>query len=266
MPRGRNDYETAQIQGRLWTPAVLRPAMWLDAADLSTISIATGVSEWRDKSGFGQNATQATGTSQPSLFAESFNGLNTILFDGTNDNMGFDGTFLASTSYLMVVVFARRSTSACFAVGRASPLGPNNSQFAIGYSNSTTLDYGQYGNDLTGTVAAYGGTPRLDIIVCRKITTAGGGTILRQNGTAIASNANTTGISSYTNARLGQQDYYGQIYHNLNLAEIVSCTGARSGLDNLFAIQNLEGYLSWKWGIPLTASHPFANRPPLIGD
>jgi hypothetical protein len=28
----------------------------------------------------------------------------------------------------------------------------------------------------------------------------------------------------------------------------------------------IEGYLSWKWAIPLAADHPFANRPPLIGD
>ncbi len=28
----------------------------------------------------------------------------------------------------------------------------------------------------------------------------------------------------------------------------------------------VEGYLSWRWGVPLAASHPFVNRPPLIGD
>jgi hypothetical protein len=30
--------------------------------------------------------------------------------------------------------------------------------------------------------------------------------------------------------------------------------------------QTIEGYLGWKWAIPLAADHPFANRPPLIGD
>ena len=30
----------------------------------------------------------------------------------------------------------------------------------------------------------------------------------------------------------------------------------------------VEGYLAWKWGLvaSLSASHPFRNRPPLIGD
>jgi hypothetical protein len=31
-------------------------------------------------------------------------------------------------------------------------------------------------------------------------------------------------------------------------------------------LQRVEGYLSWKWGIRLAADHPYANRPPLIGD
>ena len=30
--------------------------------------------------------------------------------------------------------------------------------------------------------------------------------------------------------------------------------------------QLIEGYLGWKWGTRLAANHPFANRPPLIGD
>jgi hypothetical protein len=31
--------------------------------------------------------------------------------------------------------------------------------------------------------------------------------------------------------------------------------------------QQIEGHLAWKWGLrdALTAGHPFANRPPLIG-
>ena len=82
MPRGRNDYETAQIQGRLWTPDVLRPALWVDAADLSTISVATGISEWRDKSGNNRHLAQSTTSLQPTLKAENLNGLATVLFDG----------------------------------------------------------------------------------------------------------------------------------------------------------------------------------------
>src|SRR5215203_2897576 len=67
MPRGIDRYDEARLQGRLWTPAAIQPALgcWLDAGDPSTIIYATGVSSWRDKSGRGAHATQATGALQP---------------------------------------------------------------------------------------------------------------------------------------------------------------------------------------------------------
>jgi hypothetical protein len=40
--------------------------LWLDAADSSAVTIATGVSGWRDKSGNAYNLTQSTTGSQPS--------------------------------------------------------------------------------------------------------------------------------------------------------------------------------------------------------
>jgi hypothetical protein len=39
--------------------------LWLDAADLSVVTIATGVSQWRDKSGNANNLTQSTTGAQP---------------------------------------------------------------------------------------------------------------------------------------------------------------------------------------------------------
>ena len=39
--------------------------LWLDASDSTTITIATGVSQWNDKSGNAYNFTQVTGASQP---------------------------------------------------------------------------------------------------------------------------------------------------------------------------------------------------------
>lgn len=44
-----------------WTPAAITTALWLDAADSSTITLnGSTVSEWRDKSGNNRHATQAT--------------------------------------------------------------------------------------------------------------------------------------------------------------------------------------------------------------
>jgi len=83
MPRGVNQYDEAQLQGLLWTPDLVRPALWLDAADASTVSVATGVSEWRDKSGNGRHFTQTTTANQPAYNQNGINGLSSISFDGT---------------------------------------------------------------------------------------------------------------------------------------------------------------------------------------
>src|SRR4051812_3371069 len=94
MPRGRNDYEHARIAGRLWTPAELRGTseLWLDGSDVSTISVATGISTWRDKSGFGRDATQATTGNQPAYSAGGFPlGKTGIAPDGVNDRLSWTG-------------------------------------------------------------------------------------------------------------------------------------------------------------------------------
>lgn len=61
--------------------------LWLDAADLSTITESSGsVSQWDDKSGNGNNAAQATGAEQPAT-GGSINGVNAITWDITDDNL-----------------------------------------------------------------------------------------------------------------------------------------------------------------------------------
>jgi hypothetical protein len=49
------------------------------------ITIVTGVSQWNDQSGNGNNLLQATGANQPVVTAAAINGLPAITFDGTND-------------------------------------------------------------------------------------------------------------------------------------------------------------------------------------
>lgn len=60
-------------------------ALWLDAADLSTITLDSGlVAQWSDKSGNGKNAVQSDSAKRPSG-TDSINALNAVGFDGTND-------------------------------------------------------------------------------------------------------------------------------------------------------------------------------------
>jgi hypothetical protein len=61
--------------------------LWMDADDASTITIATGVSQWLDKSGAGNHVTQASTTLQPVVLAGALNGRSVLRFDGSNDTL-----------------------------------------------------------------------------------------------------------------------------------------------------------------------------------
>lgn len=83
--------------------------LWLDASDTSTISQTGGsVSQWNDKSGNGNNATQGTGANQPITGTRTVNGLNVLDFDGTNDFLNLpSGVFgLSSGDNTIFLVFA----------------------------------------------------------------------------------------------------------------------------------------------------------------
>ena len=62
-----------------WTPILSSPSLWLDASDISTITLNSGnVSQWNDKSGSNKNATQSNSTYQPQLLNSAINGLSVI--------------------------------------------------------------------------------------------------------------------------------------------------------------------------------------------
>lgn len=98
---------------RLWVPNDIISDIssgdyraWWDAADLSTITDAGGgaVSQLDDKSPNGRDLSQATSGHRPITGTRTINGLNTLDFDGSNDNL-FDDTALASNviNYACVV-------------------------------------------------------------------------------------------------------------------------------------------------------------------
>lgn len=82
-------------------------AAWFDASDEASVIRSGGaVSQWNDKSGIGNNLTQATTNDRPQ-FAEDFqNGLPLITFDGVNDFMdltNFSGGALSQPNTAFVV-------------------------------------------------------------------------------------------------------------------------------------------------------------------
>jgi hypothetical protein len=258
MPRGVSRVDEARLQGRLWQPSAIRPTLWLDAADPSTITIATGVSEWRDKSGSGNHFSQATSGIQPAYSIGTANGNNVVFFDGTkNLNRGTITFNDGDTSLYCVGNRTGRQNQFNVAVMLSRASGRTRGvlfDFA-GVRSWGTYTGGEVRSPALTTVGA-----DYDIFELFSNGTANNYNFYRagvNEGTAGVVNQNTLfGATSYIG-----NDQYGSAL-NGNVAEVVFFDNRNSDPDRW----KVEGYLSWKWNLPLIATHPYANRPPLIGD
>ena len=261
MPRGVSRYDEAELQGRLWTPSALRPALWLDAADLSTITtVSCAVSEWRDKGINRINASQGSASLRPTL--TTVNARNAILFDGADDVLTSStgittGTYTGALNAFWV---ALRNSSAGGTVltERTSALVGVSQLFLNQYISSDGVsgasnhiiaqaDYNKLG--ASGGVVSHSHSPG-----ARDRFWINGESISVLDGAG----SNITGASGYI---IGRREVASQ-YWSGAICELVVTTETLTPSMRLL----IEGCLAWKWGMTLTASHPFANRPPLLGD
>ena len=103
---------STRMQGAAFAPNHLpNLQLWLDAADISTITESSGsVSQWDDKSGQANHATQGTGSAQPLTSAATLNGKNVISFGGSDFLNLASGVFSAVAGDNTVFVVCKRTT------------------------------------------------------------------------------------------------------------------------------------------------------------
>jgi hypothetical protein len=95
-------------------------AAWYDASDSTTVPTATGVSQWRDKSGNNRTLVQSVGLDQPTRTA-TINGKSAIVFDGTNHYLScMGGSFSNQTMFIVARRDATAAGSAAMFSYRAS--------------------------------------------------------------------------------------------------------------------------------------------------
>lgn len=227
----------------LWTPAVLGSAlaMWLDASDSSTITLnGSTVSQWSDKSGRGNNATQATAANQPTYSATAWvNNRPALVFDGTNDRLA-----LPTSGTLGI------NTAAGYFLGAVvNPLviSPN---FVL--SGAIAERFENQVNSAAGTQyvrTIYGSLPFVDAgvaAIARLITES------QYDGTSTTSfwtgNAGPSAIDDVVPTDMamfiGYRAATNLFFFNGQMAEIVLTNRAPTTAER----QRLEGYLAWKWG------------------
>ena len=278
MPRGVGlnwRYDEARLQGRLWTPALLRPSLWLDASDISTITVSSGVSEWRDKSGNGRHA--ATAVRQPILSFNVQNSLSAITFTASSATK-LDTPVFSIAPNREFCSFGVVSGAGLVAPASTYPriwgtLGGGDSA-----GGGSTYPQGFFGGGPANGTAMLiaGGTgvtqPQVTslptnqaVLLTGRFGTAGQSantSSISAFGGTISSLASQTGALSTSGIRIGADVGTSSVSAwNSWIGEIILTTGI-----SLAQSMVVEGYLSWKWGVRLVASHPFANRPPLIGD
>ena len=242
----------------MWEPSELGAdlALWLDAADASTITLnGSTVSQWDDKSGNDRHASQATAANQPAYLATGFNSNPSIDFDGSNDQL--------TTSYVLDFPFSISAAVQNDSGGVRGAVGSGSRRPALGILNAAPAidsfalwnpdrDRGAYINNTQNTVPVilYSDAASDDRL---------GWNIYVDGSNAGQANENISTLNPADIVRIGYTGTSSE-YWNGRISEVVITSQPLSTADQ----QKLEGYLAWKWGLTanLPSNHPYKLAPP----
>jgi hypothetical protein len=214
--------------------------LWLDAADSSTITTGTGVSEWRDKSATGSKWTQGFGNEQPATGTQSINGKNVLVFDGSNDSLSSVAplaTAMPLSFFLVQRIVSKTSFGMTYTAGTADNLNIRQSGSSGGLnitaSGAAIIDLST-GDDRTGIN---------DILSW--VVPSSGDSVLRRNGTQLTLSGPAlkpvlTG-THYLGTRVNS------FYANIYIAEVIAYSTQLTHNQR----NDVESYLGKKWGITL---------------
>jgi hypothetical protein len=230
----------------LWTPAQITTALWLDAADSETITESSGsVSQWDDKSGSGNHATQSSGSLQPNKDRTTLNGLPVVSFDGT-ERMGLPSSTFNATNICVYQVVKFSETAGEYALFLYNPRVY--SPYGSGDRTIWWFDDSAFfaETELSTSPELYG--------IIHNGTTASA----HLNGSDFGSTSSSSpGIIE--KATLGGTDTESRL--NGFVAEVLICNSPTAG-DR----RQIEGYLAHKWGLAdsLPSGHPYKSAAPTV--
>jgi len=251
-------------QKNSFTPADITTALWLDAADASTITESGGaVSQWDDKSGNARHLSQATAANQPTYLSTGLNSLPTINFDGT-------GEFLKNASYeptgAVTCFFAAERTSS--SANGTLLLVKTSSIFEITSAPGTNsyLDFTFTGTDSSSPkgidVSVSTSSPFVLGVQYDGSGTANSDYSARFNGEIQAiTSGGPLGYVSETGFTIGMRSIQGVGAFNGKISELIFINSQSPLVDQ----QKIEGYLAHKWGLTanLPDDHPYKTAVPV---
>jgi hypothetical protein len=217
-------------------------SLWLDAADLTSLTVSGGaVSQWNDKSGNANNATQSTSGNQPTSGSITQNGLNVLNL--TSKTMTYP-TISLTTMTVFCVYRQLDFTS------YRQPLSVG--AFAFFYANGGTVGIGRLAvtDEVLANWSTYGLNTSAYTIYGGTVSIAGSTTTnMYFNGTNVASNTvnSSGGVVRY---EIGRSELSNSGY----IAEVLIYNSVLSQTNR----QSVESYLAQKWGLTssLAPGHP----------
>lgn len=214
---------------------------WYDASVSSSVSIGTGVSEWRDLSGLGKHLVQTVANSQPQ-YSTFINAKNAIRFDGSNDVLSTSSAVtLFGNDYgiTMFVAFSSQALSgALFSQDDFSSPRPFSSRIWSGPNFSFFWPQGFVASSaVLAANVTYIGTARQD-------ASAPSTTVLINGGNAGSGSA--AAPTSVFNKTLHAGALQPGSSHGSNtIGELIFYARALSTAER----QSIERYLGAKWGV-----------------
>jgi hypothetical protein len=257
----------------VWNPSMVSTALWLDAADASTITTVSGaVSQWNDKSGNGRHATQGTSGYRPAYTSAAINSKNVVTFDGTDDLLGFSAlSFTNNISALSFVFVAKTSDQATGSYKAMFQLDTNTgADRATVYIRNSTIETGgrrldadsyQFQSVGTVTTASFISTSVFNYSSANLGVNLNGDSVT--SGTfQTAGNTSATNSSSISIGSSSSDSFTPDAGQSFN-GQIAEFIAVPSALDT-FTRQKLEGYLAHKWGLGanLPNDHPYKTVGP----
>ena len=242
----------------LWNPSMLSTALWLDAADASTITESGGaVSQWDDKSGNNYHVSQATPADRPTVSTDAGNA--SVLFDGTSDYLRHDVSDTITYPSSIFIVCRNTDTANAGHVLAVNDSSLSDSYYTVTQRNSSgqKLLY-QSRIGLNAPVISAPSSYSTEII--EGVSNASNDHELFSNGTSVGTDTSAWPTPSYDNITIGRLRYQSTAQYFVgHVHEII---WIRQSLD-LATRQRVEGYLAHKWG--LTANLPNDHPYKLVG-
>ena len=221
--------------------------LWLDAADTSSVILSNGaITQWNDKSGLSNNATQATASNRP-LYSNSFVSLN-----GVNQFFNVNLDFLAGVSHNSFIVIRNFNYTNIYG---AATGGLSSNSLHIGFNSAGSYRMNYWGNDWYPSMTANYKVNQINLLNFNwvhntsKIIYTNGGLEISSNQPGIIGTMSGGG-------RIGNVVSHG--FLNANIYEMIIYTGTLTTTQR----QQVEAYLSSKWGLlrNLASSNPYRTN------